>query len=222
MLPLLLAAAIAAAPADRAYPVNGFDSVALQAPADVTIASGPAFAVRASGDPALVSRLTATVQGHALVLGLAKGRSIDGQGLRIAITMPRLSGVSISGAGNIVADRAIGQLFEAKVGGAGNVEVRSLVAAATRLTTSGAGGITIAGRTGSLYAHVTGVGSIDAARLAAKAGDVGVSGTGSITARVDGPVKVSLTGVGSVEIAGAARCEVHKMGIGSVQCGANS
>ena len=46
-----------------------------------------------------------------------------------------------------------------------------------------------------------------------------MSGTGSIRAQVNGPVDVTMSGMGHVEIGGSPRCTVHKSGLGNVRCG---
>jgi hypothetical protein len=225
VLPLLalssaLLAALPAVAATRDFPARGFDKVELKSAATVAITTGPGFAVHAEGDPELVRRLTADVQGNRLVLGWLPGGSVRGNNdLHVAITMPRVAGAAISGAGTMTIDRVDGPDFAGDVGGAGTIRVGQLRAAHTALAMGGTGQIVVAGRTARLEAKVSGVGSIDAANLAADAGSFAMSGTGHISARVNGPAAVNLSGMGSVVVAGNARCAVQKSGLGSVRCG---
>jgi hypothetical protein len=223
ILSTLVLAALAAVPATAAardFPARGFDRVELKSAASVAITAGPRFAVHAEGDPELVRRLTAEVQGNRLVLGWLQGESVRGTNdLHVAITMPRVAGAAISGAGSMTIDRVDGPDFAGDVGGAGTIRIAQLRAAHTALAMSGTGQIVATGHTARLDAKVSGVGSIDTANLPADAGSFVMSGTGHISARVNGPAAVSLSGMGSVVVAGNARCVVKKSGLGSVRCG---
>lgn len=223
ILPVFFLAAIGAMPAvaaSRDYPAEGFTRVELKSAATVAIATGPRFAVHVEGDPELVRRLAVDVRGDMLVLGWnGNGTVRDANNLNITITMPRVAGAAISGAGTMTIDRVDGSEFAGDVGGAGTIRIAQLRVPHTALAMSGTGQIVAAGHTGRLEANVSGVGSIDTANLAADAGSFAMSGTGRINARVNGPAAVSLSGMGSVVVAGDARCAVQKSGLGSVRCG---
>jgi hypothetical protein len=223
-IPLLLVAAMAAAPATAAtrdFPVRDFYAVDLQSAATVTITTGPNFSVHADGDPEMVRRLTADVRGRTLVLGwLNDGGEVHGNNnLHVSITMPRVAGAAISGTGTIAIDHADVPQFVGDVGGAGTIRIAELNAPHTSLSMGGTGQIVAAGRTARLDAVVSGVGTLDAMNLAADAGHFDMSGTGHIRARVNGPAEVNLSGMGDVVIGGNPRCDVHKSGLGNVTCG---
>lgn len=222
LVPFLLAAAPAIA-AQRSFPATGFDKVNLAAAAAVDIHTGTGFAVRAEGDQRLLDRLDVGVRNGTLVIGWRPGTTgtLHGRNqLRIAISMPAISGATISGAGSVSVDRVQARDFAATVGGAGTLRLPALHTGHATLTVNGAGDIVAAGSAGQVEARVGGFGSVDAAALAAKAGRFTMSGTGSIKARVDGPAEVSMSGVGSVHVLGTPRCTIHKGGLGSVHCGA--
>ncbi len=208
--------------ATRDWPVNGFDKVDLHAAAEVTIQTGPRFAVHAEGDPRLLDRLTANVIGGTLTLGW-RDHDTDirthRQSLHVSITMPRLTGAGLSGAGTMTIDRVEAPNFSADVGGAGTIRIAALHAQHATLAMGGTGEIVVAGTTDQLDARVSGVGSIDAGGLTARAGRLGMSGTGQIRARIEGPADVTLSGLGHVDVSGHPRCNVHKSGLGSVRCG---
>ena len=212
----------AASAAVRDYPARDFDHVDLRAAAEVTITAGPRFSVHADGDPRLLERLTADVRGGTLVLGWQPhSGSVEthDKPLRIAITMPRVAGAGVSGAGSIAIDRAEAPAFTADIGGAGTIRVGTLRSNRADLSMGGTGSISVAGTTGRIDARVSGVGSIDAGALAAREGRATMSGTGQIRAQVNGPVDVTMSGMGHVEIGGHPRCTVHKSGLGTIRCG---
>jgi len=208
--------------ANRFFPATGFDKVDLAAAAAVNVHSGDRFAVIADGDPELIKRLNVTVRNGTLVIGWLSGRALSlnhNNKLHIAITMPRISAATISGAGTLTVDRAEAPDFTATLKGAGTVRLGALRTRHAQLNMIGAGQIVAAGSAGEVEAHVNGVGTIDAAQLATRGGRFVMAGTGSIRAQVDGPADVTMAGLGSVDVRGQARCTVHKSGFGSVHCG---
>lgn len=216
----LVLGSTAAQSATRDWPANGFDKVDLRAAADVTIRTGPRFAVRAEGDQRLLDQLTVAARQGTLILGWKDHDvSTHGQSLHVSITMPRLVAAGLSGAGTMDIDRIDAPAFSADVGGAGTIRIAALHNERTTLAMGGAGKISVAGTTGQLDARVSGVGSVEAGDLIARAGRLAMTGTGGIRARIDGPADVSLSGLGHVDVTGHPRCTIHKSGFGSVRCG---
>jgi hypothetical protein len=218
----LALSATAASAAVRDFRIGGFDKVDLAAAATVQIRSGGAFAVRADGDNDLIRRLDVRVRQGILVIAWLPDqapRNIRNQQLNIAVTMPRVAGASVSGAGTIGIDRADAPSFAGRVGGAGTLRIGMLKTQQASLDVGGAGSLEAGGTADRLVTRLTGVGSIKAGTLTARAGLIDVSGTGSVTARVNGPVEVKLSGLGSVSVLGQPQCVVHKSGWGSVRCG---
>jgi hypothetical protein len=214
--------AMPAAAATRDFPARGFDKVELRSAATVTIVAGRGFSVHADGGPRMVERMTADVRNNGtLVIDWQRGESmhIENEHLHVTVTMPRVAGAAIAGAGSIAIDHADSPSFVADVGGAGTIRIAALRADRTQLAMGGTGQIVAAGRTARLDARVSGVGTIDAGNLDAAGGALAMSGTGHIGARINGPADVTLSGMGSVVVTGNPRCSVHKSGLGSVRCG---
>jgi hypothetical protein len=247
LLPIVALAALTACSSSasaqtetRDYPLSGFDRVDLAAAGDVTVTNGPRFSIHAEGDADAIERLEPVVRDSTLVLGWKKGFHIGRghQKLRIAVTMPRVAGATLSGAGSVTVDKAGGQTVDAALSGSGKIIVRQIAAQTAALHISGSGDITAgqvdakmaalhisgsghivtAGRADRIEAHVSGVGSIEAQKLAAHDGDLHMSGSGSIEAHADGTVNAQVSGVGSIDVTGGAHCTTRKSGVGSIDC----
>ena len=218
---LLLGAAAPSHAAERDFPNAGFDKVDLAAAARVDVHVGGRFAIHASGDPKWLDLLNIRVVQGTLIIGWISGQNHihTRDPIHIQVTMPRISGAILSGAGIVAIDRVESPDFAATLGGAGTIDVPSLHTDRARFEMSGAGKITAAGSAGSVDAHVRGFGSIELAGLVARAGRFNMAGTGSIRARVDGPADATMNGVGSIDVVGSPRCTVHKHGLGSIHCG---
>jgi hypothetical protein len=222
--PLLLAAALVAAPAcaaTRDWPLTGFERVQLAAIADMTVRTAPAFTVHAEGDPELLNAIDATVRDGTLYVGWkARPIRLHDRKLTIAIAMPRVAGAGLKGVGHIVVEGAAAPLTVFAVDGTGSLGVTGVRSDKTVLALSGTGSIEVAGATGHLDARRSGIGSIDATKLQARSAVLVSSGVGSLDARVDGPADVTQSGIGSVEVHGHPVCTTRRSGIGSVECGA--
>jgi hypothetical protein len=204
----------------RDYPLSGFDRIDLSAAGDVAVTAGPRFSVHAEGDAESIAQLLPEVRGNTLVLGWKKGShwSHGQRKLKIAVTMPTVAGAAVSGAGDMTIDRGIVPAFDARVSGSGQLTIARLETQTATMTLSGPGELTAAGRADHVNAVVSGVGSLEIQKLMVRDGTMRMSGTGSIDAHATGAIDATVSGIGSIDIAGGAHCTIHKSGLGDVSC----
>lgn len=206
---------------ERSYAARDFTAVELRGPDDVDVRVGSGFSVRAEGDSDVLDRLKIERDGDKLRVGRIKGAFQwgDSKGAKVFVTMPRLAEAAIAGAGDLHVDRVEGSGFEGSIAGSGDLAVGALVVETAKLSIAGSGTLTAAGTATALDASIKGSGDIAADRLAATRADVSIAGAGSVRAAVDGPAKVSIMGVGDVDLGPKARCTTSKTGTGEVRCG---
>ena len=185
--------------AAQARVVPAFDSVELAGSNVVTIDVGGKRSVVVRGDDNLLSRVTTTVRAGRLVIDTVG--SIESQTpMRVAITLPSLDALALSGSGMVYADgvrattlrvtlpgsgmlraRGTAGRLVATLDGSGVAELTGLVARDARALVSGSGRIDITA-TRSLDASIPGTGAIvyggDPARVTRE-----IAGTGAITRR---------------------------------------
>jgi len=117
--------------------------------------------------------------------------------LRVAVTVPDLTSVALSGTG------------ELKIAGVANDNFG--------ISLPGTGQLSVAGSTSSLRVVVDGTGQIAARDLAAKSAKVEVNGTGSATLKVSDSLEANVTGTGSIDVHGKpARVKKSVSGVGSI------
>src|SRR5690348_16896289 len=112
----LLAAALLAAPAgaaERTYPVSDFDTIRVEGPFAVTLATGLSSRVAASGSPEALERLTVDVQGRTLRIRVNPSAwgGYPGQSpgpVRISAATRDLARASVIGPGSLDVDKARG------------------------------------------------------------------------------------------------------------------
>jgi hypothetical protein len=206
----------------RSFAVSDFTAVELAGPDDVDIRVGSAFSVRAEGDEEQLGRLKIERNGDTLEIGRRRVSGISwssGPGVKIYVTMPRITAAELAGSGNLSVDRAEGASFRGELAGSGNFAVNALAVRDARFSIAGSGNVKAGGTADTLKIEIAGSGDVAAEGLRASAADVEIAGSGGVRASVDGPAKVSIMGSGDVDLGPKARCSTTKMGSGEVRCG---
>jgi hypothetical protein len=229
-LTLLLAAAVPAmafataafaASVTQSFPATGFDRVTASGSEDITIVTGKAASVTATGDAERIARLRIGVEGTTLKIDHKSSSNWGmqpGEPVRIVITMPALLGLHGSGAGDITADRGSGPAFSASTSGSGDMRIAQIDSAVVTLHTSGSGDIAAAGQCTTAKVSTSGSGDLAIGNLACRDIDVTITGSGDVGARASGNANVKISGSGDVAIAGGARCMSRTSGSGDVKC----
>lgn len=204
----------------RSYAVRDFDTVGLAAAGDVEVRVGGDFSVTATGTPAALDKIRVERDGDTLKLERRRGvQWARGEKVRFVVTMPRIAGAAIGGAGNITVDRVNGAKFEGNIGGSGNLDVRSMAVEKATFSIGGSGNVSAAGRARALEVNIGGAGDVRATPLAAETAEISIAGAGKILATASRTADVTIMGSGDVTIGGGAKCSVTKMGGGTVRCG---
>lgn len=204
----------------RSFAASGFTGVDLRGPDDVDVKTGGAFAVTAEGDTAVLDELEVEVVDGTLRVGRKDHRGFsfsNDRGVKVHVTMPKLTAASVSGSGDMRVDKAEGD-FRGAIAGSGNLGIDALNATDADLSIAGSGDLKVAGSGARLSASVAGSGDIDAAGFAASSADISIAGSGSVKGTVKGDAKISLIGSGDVELTGGAKCSVSSMGSGEARC----
>ncbi|HEX8106398.1 MAG TPA: head GIN domain-containing protein [Kofleriaceae bacterium] len=175
--------------------VPAFSAVEVAGSFDAEIAVGPESHVEITGDDNIVPLVTSDVHGDRLEIGTRKNVRPSVR-LVARITVPRLTGIRLTGSGDIAAHgvqadhlrvilsgsgtiRADGTAHEAEIDvtGSGTVALDKLAAERVRVSVSGSGDVAVA---------------------ASKALDVSITGSGDVTYRGDPELKKQISGSGNV------------------------
>jgi len=207
--------------AERMFDVGSFDAVSLAGPHDVVVTVGPAVSVRAEGPSHELDRLEIEVRGDSLSIGTNRDSWIGssrGEGVIVRVTVPRLTGASVAGSGDLSIDRVEGDNFSGSVAGSGDLEIAALAVRDARFSIAGSGDIKAAGRADRTSAKIAGSGDVDIGRLESAGTEISVVGSGNVAAHARDTASVSIMGSGDVTIRGGARCSIKKMGSGAINC----
>lgn len=207
----------------RNFALSGFTGVKVTGPDDVVIRRGEAFAISAKGPKGDLDELEIELDGTTLSIGRKRHgfsfRSGDQDGVQIAITMPRLGAVRLTGSGSIDADAIDGDDAEAVLTGSGDLKIATLSGKNAKIDISGSGDIDIGG--GTVEAgdvSVTGSGDVGAGGWTAATLDVSVTGSGNVAAQATRKANIRILGSGDVDLTGGAACTTKALGSGTVTC----
>lgn len=205
----------------RVFDVSGFTAVELRGADDVDVRVGPAFSVRAQGPSEELNRLEIVREGDTLRVGRKRDMKFWGksEGVKVFVTLPRLTAAAVAGSGDLAVDRVEGERFDGDLAGSGNLSVGEMRVDEARLSIAGSGDVTGAGAAKRLRMDIAGSGDIDARQLTANEARISIAGSGNAKATVNGPAKIDMMGAGNVELGGSPQCSTNKMGSGEVRCG---
>jgi hypothetical protein len=207
----------------RDYDVRGFDSVSSVGPHRIRVSVGPAFSVHAQGTAKTLERTEVVVEDGVLKIEPRHDKRWnhewdDYEAATFDVTLPRLSGATMVGSGEITVDRVGGDGFSGSVAGSGVLEIADLSVASANLSVAGSGDLVARGKVRSAKVSVAGSGNLRARELASGDASISVAGSGDVELTVNGEANVSIVGSGDVAVAGAARCTVSRIGSGKVDC----
>ena len=179
-------------------PLAAFSRVDSAAGIDVTIQIGPAQAIEVRAQSNITPLIVTTIDGGTLRIRSTK--ELDPfSGVTVAITVPDLDGITLSGGSDGTVTGLAGKQFDAAITGGGDLTVTGTADAAS-VKASGGG-----------EAHLTG--------LAIRTLDVELSGGAVVEGRVSDEVRGSASGGAEVTIAGDARLNVETSGGAEVHHG---
>lgn len=203
----------------RSYAAADFSQVTLAGSDNVDIRVGTAYSVRAEGLAEELDRLRIRRKGDMLTVDRRGRHWGRGETVKVYVTLPRLTRVTVAGSGDMAIDRIDGSSFSGTVAGSGTLAIAGAAVDALELTTAGSGDIHAAGTAKRANLQSAGSGDIDAARLTASEAEVSIAGSGDVRATVNGPATINMVGAGDVDLGPGARCTTQKIGAGEVRCG---
>jgi hypothetical protein len=175
--------------------VPAFSAIDITGPIDAEIAVGPESRVEITGDDNIVPLITSDVHGDRLDIG-ARENVRPSVHLAARITVPRLTGLGLTGSGDVTAHGVRGDHLGVTLTGSGTIRADG-TAHEAQVDLTGSGKVAL-DQLAAETATVSVSGSGDVAVAASKQLDVSITGSGDVTYRGDPELKKRITGSGSV------------------------
>jgi hypothetical protein len=164
--------------------VPGFTAVELSGVEDAVVSVGKPRAVAVRGDDNLLGDVKTEVRDGTLEISDDEDLAPKA-GTTLQVSVPRLTAIGLSGAGNVTARGIKSDPFRAEL--------------------SGAGGVRASGHVRRLEVDLSGAGDASLQRLVAKEATVDVSGVGDVHVFASDSLMADVSGVGDVVYSGEPR-----------------
>jgi Putative auto-transporter adhesin, head GIN domain len=178
--------------------VGTFTEIRLEGSADVKVRQGDSIEVMVKDYPNLLQYIRTTVSGNTLIIDIQSDTWISNSVAEVTVTLPKLTGLEISGSGDIASlNNLTCEDLNILIGGSGDI---SLVGKAKKMNVkvSGSGDVaTFNFICDDITANLTGSGDIDLNVMKTLAAIL--SGSGDITYKGSPTVNSQVTGSGRVK-----------------------
>ena len=183
--------------ATQSREVSGFTKVELSGGGELTIQKSGSESLSISAEDNLLPRLTSEVSNDTLILGTEPNTTIlPQQPVTYTVTVKDLTGVAVSGSGN--------------------VRVLDLTTSALGISVSGSGTITVNGTVDDQDLEISGSGRYEAAQLTSKTVKAEISGSGTANVLATDVLDVEISGSGTVTYTGNPQVEQEISGSGKL------
>ncbi len=210
--------------AEKRYAISDFDRVQVFGPFNVTIQTGRATSVTATGDLQALDIVSVTSNGGILTIQtLTRARSSWKEephpAAKFLVVLPQLKGVRLFGSGSIAVAELRGIATNVSLNGGGLLKIAKLTSDAADVYLSGSGRIALGGSAKNISMKASGSGDIDASMLSASDLKIESGTSGRVIAKALRTADIKQNGPGEVHVTGSPSCLVENSGAGTVDCG---
>jgi hypothetical protein len=215
----------AASAANRSFIVTDFDSIRVEAPIAVAVATRRGVTARGEGDAAMLDRIELRVSGRILTVRLKaspfEGSHDNGSGapLRLFLTVPALRSAQLAGSGMLAVQGMRGERAEIVAAGSGSLVVTDIASGTLAVGQMGAGQLRLSGKAGTAIMRLTGSGEVNATGLDVADLDITAEGSGTAQALATRSARIVAIGPANIQVDGQPACTVRHAGSGTVMCG---
>ncbi|MET3131506.1 hypothetical protein AAKU55_001768 [Oxalobacteraceae bacterium GrIS 1.11] len=197
-------------------PLEHFDAVALNFPANVELRLGDNESVSIETDANILPMLETVVENGTLKIRSSK-RNLHPTKLKIVVQAKKVTSLSVGGSGSLQADALHGGTLRFDVGGSGTIDVGQLDGKDVVVAIGGSGNFKAGGVAEHFSVSIGGSGNVDASRLGAAEVQVSIGGSGKAMVWARQSLQASIAGSGDVHYYGDPQVSRSVQGSGQVK-----
>ena len=197
--------------------VRDFDRVSLGGSGKVILIQDEEESLAIETDRNVMRYVTSEVRDGTLVLGTKSGVMVSPTRLRFTVSVQDLADLTVSGLGDITAERVDTERLQIKVSGSGDLRIDALTAQEVAVWISGSGDVELAGGVTEQEVTISGSGKYRSGDLRSETVALTISGSGDATFWTTESLDARLTGSGSASTYGNPRMDVSSSGSGKVK-----
>lgn len=197
--------------------VSGFTKIDLRTAANVELTVSDVETVTVTADDNLQSLVTTTVENGWLLIDTPDNQNYrPSRPIVVEITIPVLSEITLSGAGDMTASGVDTDSLIVNLSGAGDINITGLEAASLAANISGAGDLSLTGSVNEQVVTISGAGNYQAFELSSTSAVITVSGAGSASVSATGTLDARISGAGNITYSGSPTVTQNITGAGSI------
>jgi hypothetical protein len=186
---------------------SGYTAISSAGSWDVMVAYGESNSIQVEADENLLEYIETKVENGKLSIRSKRNVNLRTRNkITIYVSVTRLTGVSLSGSGDIIGEGKFNNDGETefKVSGSGSIKMAFNKMKDVEVSISGSGNIELTGSASKVEASISGSGNADCSDLICDDASARVSGSGNIKLNANKSVDASISGSGNVSYKGAA------------------
>jgi hypothetical protein len=197
--------------------IANFDAIAVSDNIQVEITTGDNYEVKLEASESLKDYVVFDKDGNELEIKFKNGFYINNSNVKVYITAPFYSSLSVAGSGSLTSNGLIDKLnkLNIEVSGSGNISMQ-LDAPTVNAAITGSGSVNLSGRTKTLDVQVSGSGQYKGADLKSEDCKVAVTGSGDAQVFASTTLDARITGSGTVTYGGKPAITKSITGSGSL------
>ena len=201
--------------------VSGFTALDMRSFGKVVLTQGDSESLTITGSDNVVPLVKTTVSGGLLAIDMDRVTNITtldrDNVLTFEITVRDLTGLTVSGLGDVEMDTLTTSALAVTMDGAGRVMLGDLSAESVEITVGGLGNVEIAGRVTRQQIEISGAGEVNNADLECQTAEVNIPGLGSATVWVTSQLTGNISGGGNVRYYGSPQTNTESTGLGKFE-----
>lgn len=217
----ILITGIAAGQKKETRNLRGFDRVGFGISGNLIIKFGPEFSVVLEGNPGDLDKIITEISGDKLIIKQENWRFRFEEKVYVTITMPEITGLSVSGSGNaeIVDDIKDADDLDLSVSGSGKLITAGIIVDEFQCSISGSGDVIVGsgGEADRGEISISGSGGYKGEDFEIDHLAVRVSGSGSCYCKAGDSLQASISGSGNVTYKGDPGIDARVSGSGKVR-----
>src|SRR4030042_68278 len=184
---------------------DNFSKISLSMAAKVYVVQGSECRLKIEADENDLEKIETSVKDGKLEIKTKSWASNLKDNVIVRITMPELTGLSVSGSGSVIAESGFDcQELDLSVTGSGSIKMSKLTASTVEALITGSGNIQLDGEktAGERALTITGSGNYSAEAMEVNHARITITGSGSARINVINELKTNITGSGNVTYRG--------------------
>ncbi len=197
--------------------VSGFNAVAVDVPANVTLRQGTGEGVTLTTDDNIAPLVETVVENGVLKIRWArKNLSLDFKRLEIVVDAKTIDAIAVRGSGQLRAPTLKAGALSIAVDGSGRMALDAVEAHSLKVAIHGDGELTAAGHVDTLDVAIAGSGEIRAAKLESRRAQLALNGSAQATVWAKDDLTATIAGSGEISYYGNPRVTQTVAGSGRV------